>query len=193
MNRYLGIILGAAIAMSATSAMADDAEKLKELERAISAPETGVEVTKKPRTRAIVFDAEPAATAATVTPGVNGGDCSAVPPDAKLTVVDFTIQFKLGSADIASSSEHVLREISKVLALSNKCVIVEGHTDATGNVDRNNALSRERADSVVNFISDKAGLDKKRLVPVGKGSSEPLKNLDPRDPNNRRVVFKVVG
>ena len=116
-----------------------------------------------------------------------------VPPDARLTVVDFTIQFKLGSAEIASSSDKVLHEIAKVLALSNKCVIVEGHTDATGNADRNNALSRERADAVVNYISDKAGLDKKRLIPLGKGSSEPLKSLDPRNPQNRRVVFKVVG
>jgi len=32
-----------------------------------------------------------------------------------------------------------------------------------------------------------------RLVPIGKGSNDPLKNLDPRDGKNRRVVFKVVS
>lgn len=205
MNRYIGVLFGAAIAMYASLALADDAEKLKELERAMTAPATNVEIVKKPRTRAIVFDPEPAsaspapatpaaaAPASVVAGAVSARNCNSLPADAKLTVVDFTIQFKLGSAEIATESEKVLREISKILALSDKCVIVEGHTDATGNADRNNTLSRERADSVVNFISEKVGLDKSRLVPLGKGSSEPLQNLDPRNPHNRRVVFKVVG
>lgn len=193
MNRNQGILLGAVIAMFATSAMADDAEKLKELENAMTAPASAVEITKKPRTRAIVFDTKPDEAEAAPATSASVGDCSAVPPDAKLTVVDFTIQFKLGSAEIAPESEKILHEISKILALSNKCVVVEGHTDATGSVERNNVLSKERADSVINYISGKAGLDKKRLIPVGKGSSEPLKNLDPRNPHNRRVVFKVVG
>ncbi len=54
-------------------------------------------------------------------------------------------------------------------------------------------LSRERAGSVVKFIVERAGMDRNRLVAIGKGPNEPLKNLDPRDSKNRRVVFKVVG
>lgn len=188
MKHYFGMGLGLLLAAYTCLAVADDMEKIKELEHAMTAP--AVEITKKPRTRAIVFDPKPETAEATSS---GSADCSVVPQDARLTVVDFTIQFKLGSAEIASSSDKVLREIAKVLALSNKCVIVEGHTDATGNVDRNSVLSRDRADAVVNYISDKAGLDKKRLIPVGKGSSEPVKNLDSRNPQNRRVVFKVVG
>jgi outer membrane protein OmpA-like peptidoglycan-associated protein len=112
----------------------------------------------------------------------------------KATAVDFAIQFKVGSAEVAPSSEGVLREIAKILALSpDRCVLVEGHTDASGNADKNMALSRERAGSVVRFIVEKTGLDRNRLVPIGKGSSDPLQNLDQRDPKNRRVVFKVVG
>ncbi len=185
MKHYFGMGLGLLLAAYAGLAVADDMKKIKELEHAMTAP--AADIAKKPRTRAIVFDPTPEVASS------SPSDCSVVPPDARLTVVDFTIQFKLGSAEIASSSDKVLHEIAKVLALSNKCVIVEGHTDATGNADRNNALSRERADAVVNYISDKAGLDKKRLIPLGKGSSEPLKSLDPRNPQNRRVVFKVVG
>ena len=74
-----------------------------------------------------------------------------------------------------------------------KCILIEGHSDATGNADSNLSLSKDRASSVVKFIVDKAGMDTNRLTAVGKGQSEPLKNLDPRDPKNRRVVFKVVG
>jgi outer membrane protein OmpA-like peptidoglycan-associated protein len=86
-----------------------------------------------------------------------------------------------------------LSQIAKVLALSpDRCVIVEGHTDSTGNYDKNMSLSRDRANSVVNFITVRNGIDRRRLVPVGKGSSDPMPNLDSRDSKNRRVVFKVV-
>jgi flagellar motor protein MotB len=54
-------------------------------------------------------------------------------------------------------------------------------------------LSRERANAVVRFIADKGAVERKRLVPVGKGSTDPLRDLDPRDAKNRRVVFKVVA
>ena len=117
-----------------------------------------------------------------------------MPSDAKAITVDFAIQFKVGSADVAPASEDTLRQISKILALSpDRCVLVEGHTDASGNADANMTLSRERAGSVVKFIVERAGMDRNRLVAIGKGPNEPLKNLDPRDPKNRRVVFKVVG
>lgn len=172
----------------------DDATKLKELERAMSAPAEGGK--KKYKTRAIVFDNDQPATAApTEAPKASaGGDCSALPADVKAIPVDFAIQFKLGSADVAPASEPTLREIAKILSLNpERCVLVEGHTDASGNAERNMVLSRERAASVVKFIVEKSGIERNRLVPIGKGSDDPLKNLDPRDSKNRRVVFKVVG
>ena len=176
---------------SRTVLASDDAAKLKELERAMSAPTDGGK--KKYKSRAIVFDNDqPAAAAPAEAP--KAADCAALPPDVKAVPVDFAIQFKLGSADIAPASEPTLREIAKILSLnSERCVLIEGHTDSTGNADRNMELSHKRADSVVKFIVEKSGIERNRLVPIGKGSSDPMKNLDPRDAKNRRVVFKVVG
>lgn len=177
------------------AAGAGDEAKLKEFERAMSAPAEAA-VVKKPRTRAIVFDNDSTQAAAPVNDAKSArvADCSSLPSDAKAITVDFAIQFKVGSADVAPASEDTLRQISKILALSpDRCVLVEGHTDASGNADANMTLSRERAGSVVKFIVERAGMDRNRLVAIGKGPNEPLKNLDPRDPKNRRVVFKVVG
>ena len=172
----------------------DDAGKLKELERAMSTPEQGGK--KKLKTRAIVFDGDQQAAAAPAeAPRASGvADCSTLSADVNAVPVDFAIQFKLGSAEIAPASEPTLREIAKILSLNpERCVLVEGHTDATGNAERNIELSHKRAGSVVKFIVEKSGIDRNRLVPLGKGSSDPMKNLDPRDKKNRRVVFKVVG
>lgn len=170
----------------------DEAAKLKELERAMTAPGEGEPGKKKVRTRAIVFDNANAPAAASAPAAAL--DCASLPADVKSNAVDFSIQFQVGSAKISPASETTLGSIAKILALApDRCVLVEGHTDATGNTDKNLALSRDRAGSVVNYITEKAGIERKRLVPIGKGSSSPAAGLAPTDPKNRRVVFKVVA
>lgn len=173
----------------------DDAAKLEELKRAMATPGTeSIPGKKKVRTRAIVFDSDSSqAGGAPEAPAAPAADCASLSPDVKANAVDFAIQFKVGSADLSSASEGTLVEIGKILSLSpDRCVLVEGHTDSTGNADKNVVLSRDRAGSVVKFISERGGVERKRLIPIGKGSADPIKNLDPRDPKNRRVVFKVV-
>ncbi len=183
--------------MVSIPALAETGEqaKLKELQRALAAPpQQGDEFAPK----AIVFDRDEKSSPQqgdTPRPAAGGAtDCSLLPPDTPATAVDFEIQFKVNSADLSPSSEGTLRQIAKILALTpDRCVFVEGHTDASGNSDLNLKLSRERANSVVRFIVGKAGVLRSRLITFGKGSTEPLKGLDPRDPKNRRVSFKVAG
>lgn len=172
----------------------DEAAKLEALQRAMTAPGDGEPAKKKVRTRAIVFDNAGSAPAASAAAPAGALDCASLPPDVKANAVDFSIQFQVGSAKVSPASEATLGSIAKILALApDRCVIVEGHTDATGNADKNMALSRDRAGSVVNYIAEKAGIERKRLVPLGKGSSSPAAGLAPTDPKNRRVVFKVVA
>lgn len=198
MKKLSGLALGLLLAAGFGVAQANDAEKLKELERAMNAASAEQPAKPKVRTRAIVFDNQPSGQAEPAaqigTPQAAGPrDCSALPPDVRAVGVDFAIQFNSGSAVVSPASEGTLNQIAKVLALSpDRCIIVEGHTDAVGNLDKNMSLSMERANSVVTFISTRNGIDRKRLVPVGKGPTDPLPNLDARDSKNRRVVFKVV-
>lgn len=190
----LGLVF-LAIGSTQVAAADDEATKLKELERAMAGPGDGAPAKKKVRTRAIVFDNanSPAGNEPAPAP-VAALDCAHLPADVKANAVDFAIQFQVGSAKISPASEATLGSIAKILALApDRCVMVEGHTDASGNADKNMALSKDRAGSVVDFIADKAGIERKRLVPLGKGSSSPAAGLDPRDPKNRRVVFKVVS
>lgn len=188
----LGLIILATGSGQAVAAD-DEAAKLKELERAMAAPGDGEPAKKKVRTRAIVFDNAATPAAAPASAPAAALDCANLPPDVKTNAVDFSIQFQVGSAKISPASESTLGSIAKILALApDRCVVVEGHTDATGSADKNQTLSRVRAGSVVDYITEKSGIERKRLVPIGKGSSSPAPGLDPRDPKNRRVVFKVV-
>ncbi len=204
MNNISRVLMGLMLIAGVGAAQAaSDEDKLKELERAMNMPsDTGMPQQK--RTRAIVFDnqqqsgsqaAEPSAQVAPPYASTTAGsrDCGSLPPDVRTVGVDFPIQFNAGSATVSSASEGTLNQIAKVLALSpDRCIIVEGHTDVIGNYEKNMALSRDRANAVVIFISTRHGIDRKRFVPVGKGSTETMPNLDARDPKNRRVVFKVV-
>lgn len=185
-----------ALALGSGQAVAadDDAAKLEALQRAMTAPGDGEPGRKKVRTRAIVFDKEGSAPTASAATTAAALDCASLSPDAKTNAVDFAIQFQIGSAKVSPESEATLGSIARILAMApDRCVIVEGHTDATGNADKNLALSKDRAGSVVTYISVKAGIERKRLVPLGKGSSSPADGLAPNDPKNRRVVFKVVA
>jgi outer membrane protein OmpA-like peptidoglycan-associated protein len=75
---------------------------------------------------------------------------------------------------------------------------VSGHTDNKGNDQVNLRLSKDRAQSVVNYLIAH-GVDKKRLVAVGYGKSQPVApNEVDGKPNaegmqlNRRVEMKII-
>ena len=83
---------------------------------------------------------------------------------------------------------------------SQKKYLVEGHTDAAGTPEYNQALSINRAKAVVNYLKGK-GVDIQLLKIVRKGDKE-LRHPewrpqtvcgDDKNFENRRVIFKVLG
>lgn len=139
------------------------------------------------------LDRQPARQAGTK-PVAAALDCANLPANIKTNAVDIPIQFDIGSAKLSPAAESMLDSIASILALApERCVLVEGYSDASGKAEKNLALSRSRADSVVNYLAQKGSLDVKRLIPRGKGISKPATGHDPFDAKNRRVVFKVAG
>lgn len=121
-------------------------------------------------------------------------DCANLPAARKANPIDFSIQFQAGSAQILPETEATLIGIAKLLALlPEHCVFIEGHADATGDTNKNMTLSKDRAEAVVNYISQRAGIARNRLVPLPKGSSSPAAGLGPRDAQNRRVVLRLIA
>ena len=52
--------------------------------------------------------------------------------------------------------------------------VIEGHTDNIGTEEHNLALSKQRAESVVDYLVDTVHVDRKRLSAVGYGFSRPV-------------------
>ncbi|MGH7329865.1 MAG: OmpA family protein, partial [Polyangiaceae bacterium] len=71
-------------------------------------------------------------------------------------------------------------------------VRVEGHTDNVGKPAFNKTLSKNRAQSVVTWLT-KHGIDKTRLYAVGFGQEKPIADNSTADgkAENRRVEFHI--
>lgn len=103
-----------------------------------------------------------------------------------------TVSFKTGTATLTSDGEAALQIIKKYL--DDKSYIstlrVECHTDNMGDAAKNQRLSEQRALTACNYLV-LLGVDCKRLLPVGFGSSKPVESNDTPEGRaaNRRMSF----
>jgi outer membrane protein OmpA-like peptidoglycan-associated protein len=101
--------------------------------------------------------------------------------------------FESGSAKIKASSLKVLDNIANVMN-SNKAynLMIEGHTDASGDEAKNLILSKDRAKAAKDYLIEK-GIDAKRLTSEGYGITKPVadNNTAAGRAKNRRVEFNI--
>jgi OOP family OmpA-OmpF porin len=116
------------------------------------------------------------------------------PIEVGITVRLKNIYFEYNKATLKSES---FVELDKVVAFMNDNptveIEIEGHTDSDGPDDRNQTLSQNRSQSVVNYISSK-GINKARMQAKGFGESKPIDTNETPEgrANNRRVEFTVL-
>jgi len=67
--------------------------------------------------------------------------------------------------------------------------VIEGHTDNVGTPEHNMDLSQRRADNVVNYLVEKFGIDRSRLLAKGYGATRPVadNSTDEGKQKNRRI------
>ncbi len=99
------------------------------------------------------------------------------------------VTFDVNRSDLKGQFVPVLDSLVLVLDEYNKTLIdVTGHTDSTGSVNHNMALSQQRADSVASYLSGR-GVDPVRVITQGYGPHYPVASNDTSTgrQENRRV------
>src|SRR5437868_1993025 len=106
------------------------------------------------------------------------------------------VNFRLGSAILNPDAKTKLDAIAtKALNAKGYVLEVTGYADATGNTDRNRALSQRRADAVIRYLVENHQIPLRRIVtPYGFGESNPVADNKTRAgrAENRRVEVKVL-
>lgn len=102
------------------------------------------------------------------------------------------IFFKTGSYGLLSQSFKSLNNIAAVLKANPSLQLrIEGHTDNVGATQKNQLLSENRANAVMEYLVQKNGINAERLTAVGFGSQKPIASNNTTDGRaiNRRVEF----
>ena len=107
-----------------------------------------------------------------------------------------TVTFEFNSFRLTPHAEKQLDQVGKALnmpAFQESKFVIAGHTDALGNDGYNQRLSQQRAESVVDYLVARRGLDRGRLSAVGWGESRLLPGASPDASANRRVEVLNIG
>lgn len=118
-----------------------------------------------------------------------------VPIEIGQSVVLKNIQFELGKATLKEESYANLDVVADFLMKhGNVKIEVGGHTDNQGSDKLNKQLSKNRAESVVNYLASQ-GISKERLTYEGYGFDKPIADNKTEEGRalNRRVEFTIVG
>lgn len=104
----------------------------------------------------------------------------------------------LFDVDKATLKPEAKQNLDKLAVILNKYpdtnVLIEGHTDSTGTYEHNLDLSKQRAQSVSNYLAG-LGVDPSRFTTMGYGPSQPVAPNTTADgrQQNRRVELAVMA
>jgi outer membrane protein OmpA-like peptidoglycan-associated protein len=103
------------------------------------------------------------------------------------------VNFARSTADLDAASKPAL---DKLAGIAKTCVslqiVIHGFTDASGSAQANRRLSERRAQSVATYLIG-AGVDSRRLEPIGHGAAAPIAPNDSPESRalNRRIEFTL--
>lgn len=107
--------------------------------------------------------------------------------------VSLKIQFGLNSVEIEKEYEQALANIATYMQNTPKQNFeIGGHADSIGNASSNMTLSKQRAESVRQYLISVHEIAPQRLWSTGFGETRLLSGLPGTAPRNRRVSFLAV-
>lgn len=105
-----------------------------------------------------------------------------------------SIYFETNSAAMSPDSRSIVDEIGSFMrAYENTVVDIEGNSDSTGSRELNMTLSKQRAETVKDYLMKKYGYPTARMRTAGNGPDKPINTNDTPEgrEKNRRTDIKV--
>ncbi|MDD2852869.1 MAG: OmpA family protein [Desulfuromonadaceae bacterium] len=113
----------------------------------------------------------------------------------KKSIGELTVEFAVNSAVVQTVYLENLKKFADIIKGSpDATVIIEGHTDPSGEMSHNNQLSEQRAENIRNSLIQ-LGVDSARISAFGFGSAKPVADnsiVDGRQKNRRAVTTVIV-
>jgi len=110
--------------------------------------------------------------------------------------INLTVDFASGSAQLTPQAMAALNELGRALTNSELSAYrfrIEGHTDTVGTPEYNKALSEQRADAVVTYLTTRFGVAPARLQAVGVGEQGLLVPTPPQTPDERNRRVQIIN
>jgi len=108
-----------------------------------------------------------------------------------------SVTFRVNSAILSPEAKHQLDDLAtKALASNGYMIEISGHTDSTGGNAKNMRLSRDRAESVVEYLTVTHHIPARRFItPMGYGKADAVadNSTSAGRAQNRRVDVKVLA
>lgn len=133
--------------------------------------------------------------ARSISESLPGAKVERVGEGIKLTLGENSVNFDFNKATLTAKAKGNLDKLVPVFKeYPDTNIQIFGHTDSKGADDYNLSLSKQRAESVKNYLSSK-GLSSSRFDIVGMGETEPIANneTDAGRAENRRVEFAITA
>jgi len=105
------------------------------------------------------------------------------------------VSFDIGKAYIKETHVPVLEKVKEIIKLfPNAKVVVEGHTDATGNAATNMLLSEKRAFAIMQYLRQTMLLSSEQIKSMGYGADKPIATNQNKDgrAQNRRIDVVIM-
>jgi len=105
------------------------------------------------------------------------------------------ISFDVGKAYLKDSHIPLLEKVNEIVKMFPEAkLVIEGHTDATGNASTNMFLSEKRAYAIMQYLRQSLLISAGRIQSMGFGSDKPIASNKTKDgrAKNRRIDIIIM-
>ena len=121
-------------------------------------------------------------------------DMKEIAPPPERLCMTLKVEFATDSAAINPRDHGEINGVGEYMQkYPTTTAVIEGHTDNVGGYDYNMRLSRQRAESVVKYLTEKFGIERSRLAAVGYGPTRRIAyNTTPEGRQKNRRINAVI-